>query len=67
MKVIILGKTAVIFALNDNGKLPGLLKGKVFRHGLVFGLCRHLTILLAHFEKGVSFICRSRNIENAGS
>ena len=62
MKMKILGKTAVIFAPDDDGKLPGRLRGKVFRHGLVIGACRHLPVLLAHFEKEVFFIGRIRNI-----
>ncbi len=56
MKTMVFGKTAVILSLNDDGKLPGRLKGKFFRHGLVIGACRHLPVLLAHFEKGVFFI-----------
>ena len=63
MKMMVIGKTAVIFSLNDDGKLPGRLRGKVFRHGLVIGACRHLPVLLAHFEKEVFFIGRIRNIE----
>ena len=63
MKMKILGKTAVIFAPDDDGKLPGRLRGKVFRHGLVIGSCRQLPVLLAHFEKKVFFIGRIRNIE----
>ena len=63
MKMMVIGKTAVIFSLNDDGKLPGRLRGKVFRHGLVIGACRHLPVLLDHFEKGVFFIGRIRKIE----
>lgn len=60
MKMIIFGKTAVVWAADDTGKLPGRLKGRVFRHGLVIGACRNLPVLLAHFEKGVFFIARIR-------
>ena len=61
MKMIVLGKTAVILSLNEDGKLPGRLKGRFFRHGLAAGSYRHLPVLLAHFEKGVFFIGRIRN------
>ena len=64
--MMVIGKTAVIMALNDGGKLPGKLKGKVFRRGLVIGTCRHLTALSAHFEKEVFFIGRIRNSEKNG-
>ena len=63
MKMMAIGKTAVILSLNDDGKLPGRLKGRVFRHGLVIGASRHLPVLLAHFEKEVFFIGRIRKIE----
>ena len=56
MKMMVIGKTAVILSLNDDGKLPGRLKGRVFRYGLVIGSCRHLPVLLAHFGKEVFFI-----------
>ena len=62
MKMMVIGKTAVILSMNDDGKLPGRLKGRVFRHGLVIGSCRHLPVLLAHFGKEVFFIGRIRNI-----
>jgi len=61
MKMIVIGKNAVILSLNDDGKLPGRLKGRVFRHGLVIGSCRQLPVLLAHFEKEVFFIGRIRD------
>ena len=63
MKMMVIGKNAVIFSLNDDGKLPGRLRGRVFRYGLAIGVCRHLPVLLAHFEKEVFFIGRIRNIE----
>ena len=67
MKIMIIGKTAVIIALNDDGKLPGELKGKVFRHGIVIGSSQNLPVLLAHFEKEVFFIGRIRNSGKRGS
>ena len=53
MKMMVIGKTAVIIASNDDGKLPGEFKGRVFRHGIVIGPCRNLPVLLSHFEKKV--------------
>ena len=67
MKKMVIGKTAVVIALDDDGKLPGELKGKVFRRGLVIGRCQCLPVLLAHFKKEVFFIDRIRNGEKTAS
>ena len=56
MKMMVIGETAVITALDDSGKLPGELKGKFFRHGLVIGPCRNLPVLLSHFEEKVILV-----------
>lgn len=56
MKMMVIGETAVITTLNDAGKLPGGLKGKVFRHGIVIGPCRNLPVLLSHFKEKVILI-----------
>ena len=56
MKMMVIGETAVITVSNDAGKLPGELKGKVFRYGIVIGPCRNLPVLLSHFEEKVTLI-----------
>ena len=66
MKIMVIGKTAVIIAPANDGKLPGKLKGKVFRHGRVIGSSQNLPALLAHFEKEVFFIGRIRNWKKTG-
>ena len=59
MKILTIGKNAVIIASGKDEKLSAALKGKMFRRGLVIGACRHLPVLLSHFEKEVIIIGNS--------
>lgn len=59
MKIMTIGKNAVVIASENDEKLSGKLKGKMFRRGLVIGSCRHLPVLLSHFEKEVIVIGNS--------
>ena len=56
MKIMAIGKNAVVIASKKDKKLPAALKGRMFRRGLVIGACRHLPVLLSHFEKEVIII-----------
>ena len=64
MKIMVIGRTAVVIASGRDEKLPAALRGKMFRRGMVIGASRHLPALLAHFEEKVVFVGEVRTQGN---